>query len=101
MIVIANATQYGSGALINPLGKLDDDFFEVIAVKKISLTEIFKMMFSHAPYDPQKTAIYQTNTLQMRSKRKAHFQVDGEYLGKTNQVNAVLVPEALTFIINE
>jgi diacylglycerol kinase (ATP) len=99
MIVVANATKYGTGALINPHGKLDDDVFEVIVVKKISLKEIFKMMISHTPYDPEKTELFQTSSLHIQSQKKAHFQVDGEYLGKVNKINATIIPSALEVII--
>ncbi len=90
MIVIANATKYGTGALINPDGTLEDDKFEVIVMKKISLLEIFKMMVTHRPYNPAKTEVYQTGYIQINSKKKAHFQVDGEYLGKVNNVKACI-----------
>ena len=99
MVVIANATKYGTGALINPIGQLDDDVFEVIVIKHISFREIFKMVFSHEAYDADKTKIFQTNTLSMRSNKKVHFQVDGEYLGKVKEVNAVIVPYALQIIV--
>ena len=99
MVVIANATQYGSGALINPVGRLDDELFEVIAVKKISFYETFKMIVSHEPYDPEKTEIFQTNKLSMKSRKKVHFQIDGEYLGKVKEINAVLIPNSLEIII--
>jgi diacylglycerol kinase (ATP) len=99
MIVVANATKYGTGALINPIGQLDDDVFEVIVIKQISILEVFKMVFSHAAYDPDKTEIFQTNQLSMHATKKVHFQVDGEYLGKIKDVNAVLVPDALQIIV--
>ncbi len=99
MIVIANATKYGTGALINPDGRLDDKVFEVIVIKKISVGEIFKMMVSHKPYDPKKTEIFQTGSLHIRSHRKAHFQVDGEYLGKVNNVQAAIVADALEVMV--
>jgi diacylglycerol kinase family enzyme len=99
MVVIANATKYGTGALINPNGKLDDDLFEVIVVKKISLKEILKMLFSHTPYDPAKTELFQTSSLHIKSQRNAHFQVDGEYLGKVNEIKAAILPHALEVII--
>ncbi|MBC7507812.1 MAG: diacylglycerol kinase family lipid kinase [Ferruginibacter sp.] len=99
MIVIANATKYCTGAIINPIGKLDDDMFEVIAVKKISIRELFKMTFSHALYDLNKTEIFQVHTLVMKSVKKVHFQVDGEYIGLVNEVKAVLVKDALKIII--
>jgi diacylglycerol kinase (ATP) len=98
MIVIANGTSYGTGAVINPIGQLDDDLFEVIVVKQISFLEVFKMVFSHEPYDTDKTEIFQTNALSMQSAKKVHFQIDGEYLGKVKTVNAMLVPHALQII---
>ncbi len=99
MIVIANGTMYGSNALINPVGNLDDALFEVVVIKKISAKEIFKMRFSHAEYDPEKTVVYQTNNVHIRSKRFVHFQVDGEYLGKVKSVEASLLPAALQVIV--
>ncbi len=101
MIVIANGTRYGSGARINLIGTLDDALFEVIAIKKISVLEILKMIFEHKPYDTNKTEVFQTDTLAIRSSKRVHFQVDGEYLGKVRAVNAVLIPEALDVIVPE
>jgi diacylglycerol kinase (ATP) len=98
MVVIANATKYGTGAVINPIGRLDDGVFEVVVIKEISLLEVFKMVFSHESFDRAKTEIFQTNQLSMRATKKVHFQVDGEYLGKIKAVNAVLVPDALQII---
>lgn len=98
MIVIANATSYGTGIKINPDGKLDDDLFEVIIIKKISVAEILKMKFSGFTFNPGKTEIFQTRSLQIRSRKKVHFQVDGEYQGKVTEVNAEIVPASLSLI---
>jgi diacylglycerol kinase family enzyme len=99
MIVIANATRYGSGALINPIGSLDDNVFEVIIVKEVSMKELFKMLVTHSNYDPQKTELLQASALQIQSKHKVHFQVDGEYLGKTNSIEATILPHALPVLV--
>ena len=99
MIVIANATKYGSGAIINPIGKLDDDLFEVIVIKKMSFGEMFKMIVSHKPYDSEKTEVFQTDELLIKSSRKVHFQIDGEYLGKVKEVKASIVPDCLEVIM--
>ncbi len=99
MIVIANATKYGSGVVINPIGKLDDQLFEVIAIKKISFLEILKMIFRHASFNPDKTELFQTDALSMRSNKHVHFQVDGEYLGKIKQLKATIIPDALEVIV--
>ena len=99
MIVIANGTRYGSGALINPVGTLDDELFEIVVVKKISLPEIFKMTVSHSAYHPEKTVVFQSDNIRIKSSRKVHFQVDGEYLGKVNVVNATIVKDAMEIIL--
>ena len=99
MIVIANATKYGSGAIINPIGRLDDELFEVIVIKKISFYAIFKVTFLNGLYDLDKIDIFQTNALQMTARRKVHFQIDGEYLGKVNQIRAVIAPDAVWVVV--
>ena len=99
MVVLANATRYGTGALINPKGSLEDDLFEIIVIKKFSVRELIKMMFTHAPYDPAKTEIHQVSDIHIQSKRPVHFQVDGEYLGKVNEIKATLLKKAIKVIV--
>lgn len=99
MVVIANATQYGTGAVINPNGKLDDGLFEIIVIKKISFSEIIKMMITHKDFDPRKTELFTTSGVDMRSKHHVHFQVDGEYLGKIYSLKAECLPGVLQMIV--
>jgi diacylglycerol kinase (ATP) len=100
MVVIANGTSYGSGAIINPIGQLTDHLFEVIVVKKISFREMFKMKISHALFDASKTEIFQTNKLHLHSTKKVHFQIDGDYLGKVNDVEAKIMLDAISIVCN-
>ena len=99
MIVLANASRYGTGAVINPGGKLNDGLFEIIVIRKISLGEIFKMFLSHRPYDPVKTELFKTRSVSVQSRHKTHFQVDGEYLGKINSLEANIEPHALSIVV--
>lgn len=99
MVVIANATMYGTGVKINPDGKLDDELFEVILVKEYSVTEILKIRFTNLPFNPKNIESFQTNSLNIKTKRKAHFQVDGEYLGKVNSVKAHILVDAINIIV--
>lgn len=99
MVVLANASKYGTGAVVNPEGALDDGLFEVIVMKRLALSEIFKMMITHKPYDPEKVELFQTTSLKIDSKHKVHFQVDGEYLNKVNAIQADIVPAALQIIV--
>lgn len=99
MVVLANATQYGTGLQINPDGKLDDRLFEVIIVKEYAVMEILKIWISKLPWNPKKIESYQVTALEIKTKRKVHFQVDGEYLGKVDRIGAKIIPEALTIIV--
>jgi YegS/Rv2252/BmrU family lipid kinase len=99
MVVIANGTQYGTGVVINPEGRLDDDKFEIIILKEVSFAEIFKMRFTQKPYHPAKTELIQTRSLKITSHHKVHFQVDGEYMGKVNTITADILPDALEIIV--
>lgn len=99
MIAIANARQYGTGFVINPDGKLDDDLFEVIIVKDYAVMEILKIWTTKLPWNPEKIESFQTSSLKITTKHKVHFQVDGEYLGKVNVVDAKIIPKAINVIV--
>lgn len=98
MVVIANATSYGTGVKINPEGDLSDDLFEVILVKKYTVLEILKVRFTELPFNPEKIELFHTKDLCIKTKHKVHFQVDGEYMGKVNLVEATILPAAITII---
>jgi diacylglycerol kinase (ATP) len=100
MIVLANATKYGNGVVINPEGSLDDDQFEIVIVKKISFAELFKMRYSRGEFNKNKTEILQASSATIQSKRKFHFQIDGEYRGKENKVEASILPERVQVMAN-
>jgi len=99
MVAIANATMYGSGLKINPDGKLDDELFEIILVKDYSYLEILKIWLTRLPFNPKKIEVFQISEVKISSKHQAHFQVDGEYIGKVNTVEAKILPAAITVVI--
>ncbi|QNL50526.1 NAD(+)/NADH kinase [Olivibacter sp. SDN3] len=99
MVVIANGTTYGTGVKINKTGSLYDDHFEVIIVKWFSLLELLKMCFSFkTPFNPFKTEIIQTDKVTLKIKENTFFQIDGEYIGKVNLIEAEIIKEALYII---
>ncbi|WP_160711039.1 diacylglycerol/lipid kinase family protein [Chitinophaga solisilvae] len=99
MIVLANAGRYGTGACINPESDLSDGIFEVVLIKQLSLIETLKMMFSHRPFNPRKTEIIRARKAHIYTRRKAEFQIDGEYIGKVNDINAEILPRALAVYV--
>ena len=98
MIVIANARTYGTGIVINPAGSLEDGLFEVVIMKELSLVELLKMMLTHKAFNPDKIEVLQTTEVNITIRKKAYFQVDGEYRGKITSVRAKILPGALNVL---
>ncbi|MEO6813272.1 MAG: diacylglycerol kinase family protein [Ginsengibacter sp.] len=99
MVVIANASKYGSGAVINPDTSISDGKFELVVVRKISLSEFIKLFWSYQSFNPSKVEIFQTTKAQIISRRKTSFQIDGEYKGKITKVDAEIFPSAINFLV--
>lgn len=99
MIVFANASKYGTGAIINPGGSIDDGKFELVIVRKISVVEFAKLFLKKTTFNPQKVKVIQTTKAEVTLKRKTHFQVDGEYLGKANKIKAEIIPGAVLLMV--
>ena len=99
MVILANARKYGTGALINPFGRLDDGLFEIILIKKLAFSEIFKAFINHGRFDPRKFEILQADSLAIETDHPVDFQVDGEYLGKVTRVSGKVLPSALKILV--
>ncbi len=101
MVVVANASKYGTGALINPEGNLHDGVFEVVLVRKIAFWAVLKMFLQFKRFNPKKVEIFQTKSAVIKVSKKAHFQVDGEYLGKADEIKATILPSVLNILLPE
>ncbi|MGB8190882.1 MAG: YegS/Rv2252/BmrU family lipid kinase [Chitinophagaceae bacterium] len=99
MIVLANASKYGTGALINPQGDLYDGEFELIIVKRLALAELIKMLIQHREFNPNKIDIIKVKEVTLTTTKKAYFQVDGEYRGKTTSIRASILPAKLNIML--
>jgi len=99
MVVLANARKYGTGANINPDGDLSDGKFEIVVLRKINLLEIFKAIFTDKSFHPKRIEVFSSTKAQLSTLRKAHFQVDGEFLGKLTKIEASIMPKALNVMV--
>jgi diacylglycerol kinase family enzyme len=99
MIVLANASKYGTGAFINPTGKLDDGAFEVVIVRKLHLWSLMKMLMAHKTFNVEKIEIIQTKKLTLQSLRKSYFQIDGEYRGRVREIRADIYPHCIHLML--
>ena len=78
---------------------LYDGFFEVIVIRRLAISELFKMWFRPQPFNPKKIEVYHARSASIETTQKVHFQVDGEYLGKVTKVKARIVPGQLRIIL--
>ena len=101
MVAFANAKTYGTGAVINPEGKIDDGLFEIIIVKKLKFTALLRMFFKPGLFNPKHIEIISCREAQVRTHRSMHFQIDGEYIGKEKNVKAVIKANALLLLLPE
>jgi diacylglycerol kinase family enzyme len=101
MVVLANASKYGTGAVINPKGDLYDGLFEVVIIKHIGIATVLRRWLSPQILDPNKIEVVQAESVRISTNRKVHFQVDGEYIGKVNSIVADILPGQLNILVPE
>ena len=99
MVVLANASKYGTGAVINPTGDLYDGLFEVVIIKHIGIGTLLKRWITPKVLDPEKIEVIRAESVQIYTNRKVHFQVDGEYIGKVKQVSAKILAGQLNILV--
>jgi YegS/Rv2252/BmrU family lipid kinase len=98
MVVLANATKYGTGAVINPHGNLRDGLFEVIIIRKLSLGTLLKMLLKPGIFNPKKIEIIPSTSVEITTLRRTYFQIDGEYQGRIKKVSAEICEGILKII---
>ena len=101
MIVIANASKYGTGAVINPDAAPDDGVFELVVIRRIALSEFIKLFWSYKSFNPRSVEIFETTKVEIQSKKGVRFQIDGEYQGKVTKIRAEIVPAALDVLVSD
>ena len=102
MIVLANARKYGTGAVINPLGNVNDGIFEICIVKQVKFVTLLRSFFSifnaklRKREDLIKVVACKKATIEL--KHPQTLQVDGEVVGDVRKVDIKIVPKALKII---
>tara|TARA_R100001369_G_scaffold20091_1_gene36664 strand:- start:142742 stop:143635 length:894 start_codon:yes stop_codon:yes gene_type:complete len=95
LLAIANANKFGTGANINPNGKLNDGKFEVLIFKKISVFQIIKTLFKNVKLDSTFVEAISTEEAKISCIEPIAFQIDGEFIGKRRQVIAKVAKQKL------
>jgi len=102
-ITFANASKYGTGAVINPSGKIDDGLFELIIIKpfpKIHLLSITWKMFIGRLQTSEFAEVFSCKKAIVQASKRTTLQIDGEVIGKTKDIKAEILPRAITVIVS-
>lgn len=100
MTVIANASRYRTGANINIDGKMDDGFFEIVVIRPYqswiwkSFMGALRGKFNQQPH----IKTYKCTSALIQTFPMQELQIDGESLGKTGEISAIIHKHALQVI---
>jgi diacylglycerol kinase (ATP) len=102
MLVIANGEKYGTGAVINTEGKIDDGKFEVIAVEFKSAGDLISITKGLVTGENQLQSAVQTwstEACEIFNLDQANFQIDGELRGNPDKIKVKIKKGAFDFVI--
>ncbi|MFD2697732.1 diacylglycerol/lipid kinase family protein [Mesonia sediminis] len=99
MLGIANSRRYGTGALVNPEGIIDDGYFELLIFKELNIKEIIKTLRDEKSYNSSFLEIISCQQAKICCETPTDFQIDGEYLGKISSVEIKIEQKALNIMI--
>ncbi len=98
---ICNSNQFGYEAKVAPDAVIDDGKLEIVLVKKTNLflyvLLMIQLFFGNVYNHPQVIHV-QGKNIKIGTKTFAHFQVDGEPMGKNLSFEALLNPLSLSVI---
>lgn len=104
MVVIANATKYGTGAIINPKGSISDGKFEIILIRPYSVWHLFQMVipfFTRKIHELDYIKSYSGQKATIHNYGKKELQIDGEVIGRLKEINVEINPHALEILVSE
>ncbi|MGM1056715.1 MAG: diacylglycerol/lipid kinase family protein [Bacteroidota bacterium] len=99
LLAIANANSYGTGANVNPKGKIDDGYFEILIFKHFDIFKILKTLRNEVDYDPEFMETISTKEAIISCTSPVAFQIDGEYLGRKESIRAKMLSTKLSVAV--
>ncbi len=103
-LTFANASKYGTGAVINPIGQVDDSVFELVLIRpfpRIKLLPIILKLFLNKLQTSEYVRVIRCRSASVTCSRRTTLQIDGEVIGKVRQIDAEMLARSLTVIVPE
>lgn len=99
MVAFANAKRYGTGAMLNHKGKVDDGLLEICILQKLDLTDMMEHWINLVDESSSHIEVIQCEEAEIRLNRKTDFQIDGEVMPPTEVVKVKVIPRGLRVIV--
>jgi diacylglycerol kinase family enzyme len=102
MIAIANANAFGSNAMINPAGVLDDGLFEICILEEFPKLEgisILYQLFNGEINNSLRSRILQCSHATIWNPEGEFLQIDGEIIDSPEKVEVIIKPGSLRIIL--
>jgi diacylglycerol kinase (ATP) len=102
MLMIANGRMYGTGAVINPKGKLDDGKFEIIAFNPQGLNEVFNLslnLFKGEIDTDRQVRTWQVDNAIIKNAENAQFQIDGDMEKEVSEVKVSVLKNRIKVLV--
>ncbi|WP_373055988.1 diacylglycerol kinase family protein [Zunongwangia sp. H14] len=101
LLAFANAKKYGTGANVNPNGKLNDGIMEILIFKDFDLMEMLKTLRNEAALSKDFIRIIPVKKATVTSPHPVPFQIDGEYRGERTKIEVNMLPEKARIAVPE
>ena len=101
LLAIANANKFGTGANINPNGKLNDGKFEILIFKRLNIFQIIKTLLKNSKMDSTFVEAISVEEAVITCKKPVAFQIDGEFIGKRKKVRVKVSDKKLKIAVSE
>jgi YegS/Rv2252/BmrU family lipid kinase len=102
MAVIANASRYGTGAVVNPKGEINDGYFELLFIRPYTVIQLLKMLvsfFTRPVHAMNYIDTFRCREAVIHNLDLMPVQVDGEIIGRMGKVSVEILPQSLTVLV--
>lgn len=99
MVAFGNAKRYGTGALLNNVGKINDGLLELSILNYFDITAIAGHFFDIINDESEHMKTIQCKKATISTERAVPFQIDGELQNDTNEVSVEVIPNCLNLIV--
>ncbi len=101
-VVVANARQFGNNAFINPTGREDDGFLELVIVRnfpKAAFASLASRLFLQNIHKSKYVETHRVTKVVIQNPGKEPLQIDGEYASSPKEVVVTIDPASLNILV--